>query len=168
MKKIIICLLLNLALVSIPIKSFAQDNGGMDPKLKTFLIVTAYGTTLGALLGFASLAFESNGRAVSQGASLGLYAGMLFGGYILYTHNLKNNPPPPGTYQDAITPYQGNPTDSPYESGGGGFFDGGIFGGGEERRIQMPQESSFSGMNQFSNKTSSSLPVYMELMRLKF
>lgn len=67
------------------------DDAVFTPKVKAFLVVSGYGAAGGALLGLASMAFGSSGRAIAQGASLGLYAGMIFGAYILMTHGEYNN-----------------------------------------------------------------------------
>lgn len=64
-------------------------SGSIDPRLKALGLMAAYGTVGGALLGLASLAFISNGRAIPQGASLGLYAGLLFGSYVVISHASK-------------------------------------------------------------------------------
>lgn len=70
-----------------PAPGLAQQNSGMDPKTKAFLIVCGYGTVGGGLLGLASMAFGAKSKAIAQGASLGLYSGILFGAYILMTHD---------------------------------------------------------------------------------
>jgi hypothetical protein len=62
---------------------------GMDSKLKKVSAMAGYGIVGGALLGTASLAFGTSGRAIAKGASLGLYAGLLFGGYMLTSYELK-------------------------------------------------------------------------------
>jgi hypothetical protein len=94
MKKMIIFLIFCL----LPLKSMAQDaaaagdapaatsSAGLPPKAKAFMIVCGYGTVGGALLGFASLAFGKKPRAIAQGASLGLYAGIIFGAYIVLSY----------------------------------------------------------------------------------
>jgi len=55
--------------------------------LKDFLLCSAYGTAAGALLGVASLAFTddpgSKMNNIARGASLGLYAGIGFGLYVV-------------------------------------------------------------------------------------
>ncbi len=51
--------------------------------------MAGYGVVGGALLGTATLAFGAGGRSIAKGASLGLYAGLLFGGYILMNYELK-------------------------------------------------------------------------------
>tara|TARA_B100000886_G_scaffold330225_1_gene280434 strand:- start:171 stop:617 length:447 start_codon:yes stop_codon:yes gene_type:complete len=63
----------------------------INPKTKAFLLMTAYGTVGGFLLGTASLAFETPGRAPFIGASLGLYAGLAFGSYVLVSHYVEND-----------------------------------------------------------------------------
>lgn len=80
----------------------------VDPRLKALGTVALYGTVGGALLGVASLAFGASGRAVAKGASLGLYAGLLFGGYIVYSHYLRTRKQQAdgGVYpEDAESPY---------------------------------------------------------------
>ena len=63
----------------------------LNPKTKAFFLMTAYGTVGGFLLGTASLAFETPGRAPFLGASLGLYAGLAFGSYVLVSHYVEND-----------------------------------------------------------------------------
>ncbi|MFZ4404912.1 MAG: hypothetical protein ACOYOK_12485 [Pseudobdellovibrionaceae bacterium] len=54
-----------------------------ESKLKTFLQMAGYGTLAGAGLGVVSLAFKDrpseNINNIARGASLGLYAGMIYG-----------------------------------------------------------------------------------------
>ncbi len=61
----------------------------MDPKIKALGSMALYGTIGGILLGTASLAFGAESRAIAKGASLGLYAGLLFGGYVVLGHALR-------------------------------------------------------------------------------
>lgn len=55
---------------------------------RIYVMTSTYGTLTGALAGLASLAFYSSPgthtRNVAMGASLGLYAGLLMGTYIVY------------------------------------------------------------------------------------
>ncbi len=51
--------------------------------------MAGYGVVGGALLGTASLAFGTGGRSIAKGASLGLYAGLIFGGYVLFNYEMK-------------------------------------------------------------------------------
>jgi len=61
----------------------------IDPKLKMVATMAGYGVVGGALLGTASLAFGSSGRSIAKGASLGLYAGIIFGSYIILNYEMK-------------------------------------------------------------------------------
>jgi len=95
-----------------------QARAEMDPKVKAMLTVAAYGTGAGALLGFASLAFGTKPRAIAMGASLGLYAGLIFGTYILVSHTYK------GTiddYEEEGTPYQAGEDAGDYYEGDDGY-----------------------------------------------
>jgi len=58
----------------------------IDPKAQVIITMATYGSVGGALLGGASLAYGTSFRAVAVGASLGLYAGLLFGGYLIGSH----------------------------------------------------------------------------------
>lgn len=118
-----------LAFISVAPSQTAQ---AMDPKVKAVATMAAYGTVSGALLGAASLAFGTKGRSVAIGASVGLYAGLLFGTYVIVTHQMKQkgyfeNPPatpnPENYYPgaDQVTPYQPG---FDGDGGGGGLFDG--------------------------------------------
>lgn len=95
-------------LLAIPSKSMA-----LDPKVKALGMVALYGTIGGALLGTASLAFGTRPRAIFQGASIGLYAGLIFGSYIVITHSMKKNNPDqeryqyPSEYEEALSPQTG-------------------------------------------------------------
>lgn len=119
--KIIILSFSIVTLMFAPLESRAQ----MDPKAKAFLTVSGYGAAGGALLGFASMAFGASSRAIAQGASLGLYAGLLFGTYVIVSHHQRTNR---GSY-DRSTPYDADRYDGDYgedaggDSAGGGFFD---------------------------------------------
>lgn len=68
----------------VSIQSFA-----MDPKLKILAESAGYGTVAGALLGTATLAFDGEGRNIAKGASLGLYAGIIFGAYVVTSYEMK-------------------------------------------------------------------------------
>jgi len=110
----------------LPHTAQAQAQSGIPPRAKAFLLVSGYGAAGGAMLGLASMAFGTSSRAVAQGASLGLYAGLLFGTYVLVSHAQRQNR---GSY-DNSTPYQDDGGyDGDYgegeskDSSGGGFFD---------------------------------------------
>ena len=74
----------------------------MPAKARAFVTIVGYGTAAGALLGTASLAFGTSTRAVAQGASLGLYTGILFATYVLVSHHNKRY----GNYDDNSSPYK--------------------------------------------------------------
>jgi len=96
MKNFLLHLLLIYFLLN-PILSHAQyDSEGapvsttssaLTPEIKAFLIICGYGTVGGALLGLASMAFGGDARNMAKGASIGLYAGILFGAYVIYGHD---------------------------------------------------------------------------------
>lgn len=91
----------------------------MSPRIKAMLLTSAYGTAGGALLGTASLAFGASGRSVARGASLGLYAGIGFGAFIIISHKMRQNRlKNPGKGDDNYYP----DSDSPYEEESGGLF----------------------------------------------
>jgi hypothetical protein len=68
---------------------FSSVSYAMDPKLKMVATMAGYGAVGGALLGTAAMAFGAGGRSIAKGASIGLYAGILFGGYIILNYELK-------------------------------------------------------------------------------
>ena len=152
---ITLSLLFSLSFALRPMEAKAE----IPPKAKAFLTMAGYGAGGGALLGAASMAFGSSVRAIPQGASLGLYAGILFGTYVLVSHHNKRY----GSYDDNSSPYQDSSDiygdeyqddeggSSESESGGGGFFDrfrvmqekfyGEAFSLGKKRRGAMPPVS---------------------------
>lgn len=84
----------------------------MDSRIKALGTMALYGTVGGALLGTASLAFGTSGRAPAVGASVGLYAGILFGTYVVASHYYKRNyrpAPQENYYPEATSPYEEDP-----------------------------------------------------------
>jgi hypothetical protein len=143
----------------------------MPAKAKAILTMAGYGVAGGALLGIASMAFGNTSRAVAQGASLGLYAGLIFGGYVLISHHNKQV----GSYQDDSSPYKesndvyGDEYDA--EEGGeanpddrskrGGFFD----------RFQVMQEHVANQSFTFDSekkKGGSLPPIQMNIIQYNF
>lgn len=61
----------------------------IDPKLKVVAESAGYGVVAGTLLGTATLAFGGKGRNIAKGASLGLYAGLIFGAYVVTSYEMK-------------------------------------------------------------------------------
>lgn len=148
----------------IPFKS-AQ---AVDPKLKVLMTTAAYGTVGGALLGTASLAFGTSSRAVFQGASIGLWTGLIFGSYIVYSHQNRPASNTDGQYpENEDSPYQ----EEEYDDGGGGTYDSGYrwnpytaFGEIETKNIL--KESRKLGLPE--NGVDDKLPVYLNLLDLSF
>lgn len=149
----------------------SQKAHALDPKAKAFLVVCGYGTVGGALLGFASLAFGTNSRAVAQGASLGLYTGIIFGAYVLtsYPGQGQSEPQPEmdtyPTYPDPYAPGGGYPSPGGYGApvpppeDGGGFF-------GSPRRVD---EINAELIQNFRPKRGSSAPpIYLNLLNVAF
>ena len=134
----------------------ARTEAQIDPRIKTLISVTAYGLVGGALLGTASLAFYSEGRAPFIGASLGLYAGLLFGGYIVTSHAYKNyrrnNPQSQENYYpDTQSLYENvgeSGTGDTYAPGGEYYEYWAPFGGARSRR--------------------GGIPLYINLLRIQF
>lgn len=140
-------------------------------KAKAFLTIAGYGAAGGALLGLASMAFGNSSRAVAQGASLGLYAGILFGGYVLLAHHQKQV----GSYDDDASPYQeskdvygdeynadegGEDSGTSERSKRGGFFD----------RFQVMQDHMHNQSFTFASekKKNSMPPVHMNIIQYNF
>lgn len=159
------------SLIFIPFRAQAAE-GGLPPKAKAFLMVSAYGAGGGALLGLASMAFGTSSRAIAQGASLGLYAGIIFGTYIIISHNNRTSQP---SY-DNSTPYQdgeddysdyGDDPDAQGESKGGGFFDSGIRNPRSGAQVAMNEVSAYRSFE--TKKGGNSVPpLQMTFFRYQF
>lgn len=105
MKKYFISILLCFTLF------FSSSAFALDPKVKILGTMAGYGVVGGALLGTASMAFDAGPRAIAKGASLGLYAGLLFGGYIILSYEMKkrgygNDSQQQDYYPDSRSPYE--------------------------------------------------------------
>jgi hypothetical protein len=126
-------------------------------KAKAFLTICGYGAAGGALLGAASTAFGTSTRAIAQGASLGLYAGILFGSYVLISHHNKRY----GSYDDNSSPYKDSNDiyGDEYQDGEGGGDSGQDDSkGGFFNRYQKLQEKT-------GEKTP---PVYLNILQYNF
>ena len=80
----VLCLAIFLTqILAAPSVSAQTSTLSTNQKMKTFLLASAYGTLIGATVGGISLAFSSNpsndAPNIAKGASLGLYAGMIYG-----------------------------------------------------------------------------------------
>lgn len=80
----------------------SQAQAEIPARAKAALTIIGYGTAGGALVGAATMAFGTSTRAVAQGASLGLYAGILFSAYVLFSHQNRNR----GSYDRDNTIYR--------------------------------------------------------------
>ena len=92
-------------------------------KARAFMTIVGYGAASGAMLGAASMAFGNSSRSIAQGASLGLYAGIIFGTYVLVSHHNKRY----GSYDDNSSPYRESSdiySDEYNSDDGGGNGDG--------------------------------------------
>lgn len=92
----------------------SQAKAEIDPRAKAIGTMAVYGTVGGALLGTAALAFDAGGRSVAKGASLGLYAGLVFGSYVVLSyayrkHQRENPQPQENYYPDSNSPYEQEP-----------------------------------------------------------
>jgi hypothetical protein len=89
---------------------FSSSAFAIDPKLKILGTMTGYGVVGGALLGAATMAFGTSGRAIAKGASLGLYGGLIFGSYIILNYEIKkrgfNDGSRENYYPDSRSPYE--------------------------------------------------------------
>jgi len=190
MKKLILVLFIIGTLIN-PSKSYA-----LDPKAKAFGVMCGYGTVGGALLGFASMAFGANSRAIAQGASLGLYAGIIFGAYVLTSYNNPNSPdnyndpyaPPendpyaaPGGYGDPAGGYGAPPANGGYGQPAPGGYGNPGGNGGYGAPPPPPEEGGFFGppnrameiqsdyLNNYKiKKGARTPPVYMNLINVNF
>lgn len=167
MKKIItLFLALTISATSLyPVHAQAE----IPAKAKAFLTVSAYGAAGGALLGLASMAFGTSSRSVAQGASLGLYAGILFGGYVLISHHNNRY----GSYDDSSSPYRDSSDvyGNEYNSSEGGSSESQGSGGGFFDRMQIMEHQvhnrAFSG--QSDKKRGGQLPpLKMNILSLEF
>ena len=119
-KKIKMFLLLPFFIISNSVKS------EMSPENKTVGVMAVYGAVGGALLGAASLVFVSSSRAIPVGASLGLYSGLLFGGYVVLSHSYgKKRSREKNYYPDTKgSPYESVPFQESNDKGGYGTSSG--------------------------------------------
>ncbi len=68
--------------------SFTVNNQANAEPMKEFIKACTYGVLAGTMIGIATLAFAKkpgdNLQNIARGASLGLYAGILLGTYVVY------------------------------------------------------------------------------------
>lgn len=136
----------------------------VDPKIKALGTMAGYGTVGGVLLGVASLAFGTSGRAVSQGASLGLYAGLLFGGYVVGSHALKKTDEEIDAESEDYYP---DTEESPYEAY---FFNEGVL---KEKLAKMAISELKIAKSSFKKNRNIVVPgksrnFYVQLLNIQF
>lgn len=124
------------------------------------MTIAAYGTAGGALVGAASMAFGGTSRNIAQGASLGLYAGIIFGAYVLVSHHNKRY----GTYDDRNSPYSDSSdiySDEYREDEGGGSSKNTSRGGFFDRYETI--------QDKFGTKRGSQLPpLQINFLQMEF
>lgn len=109
------------------------------------------------------MAFGSSSRAIAQGASIGLYAGIIFGTYVLVSHHNKRY----GYYDDDSSPYRESNDiyGDDYRSDEGGGSEGKTRGGFFDR-FEVMQER-LHGLGD-KKKGSNMPPLYMNLVNFSF
>lgn len=163
-KKILLSVLVLFSLVSFTI----QKAQAMDPKAKAFLVLSTYGAAGGGLLGLASMAFGEESIAIARGASLGLYAGMIFSGYVLLSHKYRKKPGEEkletNQYQDPYTPYTEEQSNEGYDS----FFSSPQRAMQIEERRHRQLELFESPFDNRKGRPNGHPPVYFNLVNLNF
>lgn len=108
MDKLTLKLLLIFTLIFSCHSSFAQSEVDEKQRAREFIMSCTYGVLTGTLIGAASLAFTDQPgeylHRIARGASLGLYAGIALGVYVLYyvpkqaegEEYIENEVAPPG------------------------------------------------------------------------
>ena len=142
--------------------STIEKSHAMSARIKALITMPAYGAGGGALLGFASMAFGAKPKAIAQGASLGLYAGLIFATYILVSYKYRNSVPAGSYPDDAPSPYADE--GDPYSNEGGGddpYADDApqLWEPVEDNRLEL----KFGRPRSFTNPT-----FHMNLVNLEF
>jgi hypothetical protein len=172
MNKIIKKLLKFLIVLTMSFTLSSSALADMDPKVKALGTMAAYGTIGGALLGTATLAFGSGGRSIAKGASLGLYAGLVFGTFVVVTHAMKRR----SYRQSQEEDYYPDTQNSPYEREGESQDSNGDNSGGfglfnrvqshEEMRREAMSEDRFRGQD--VQKIKNRPVYYLNLVHYEF
>jgi len=87
MKRILLALIFSFVLMT------PTHASTLERSFKTFGTSALWGSLGGALLGGAAMAFGTNVSSIAKGASLGLYAGLLYGGYLMVDYSMNNSRP---------------------------------------------------------------------------
>ncbi len=125
----------------------------MDARVKTIALMPGYGAASGALLGIATLAFDGPTKNIAKGASLGLYAGILFGSYIVISYQMRKSKPSASQdyYEDESTYDGGGDAPSPYEEAPAQRFD--------EKILQDISRDNLAQLNSTKNEVAFGLPL---------
>ena len=165
MKKLLIIFAIFLGLqILVPAQ---EAKAQMDPRITALGSMALYGASGGLLLGTAALAFDAPGRSPFIGASLGLYAGILFGSYVVITHAIKKHRlENPGAGDEEYYPETPN---SPYETpfSGDGYDEGG-YGEGQYKLDPTVKESPTRSFGPNWSKGRYSVPIYLNLLNISF
>lgn len=161
------CILL-IAVFTLTMLKPNEARAEMPVKAKAFLTIAGYGAAGGALLGAASMAFGTTSRAISQGASLGLYAGIIFGTYVLVSHHNKRY----GSYDDNSSPYRNSSDiygDDYQDDEGGGQGEENTRGGFFDRFQVMQEKFHGQAFSLGEKKRGSTMPpLYLNLVQYNF
>jgi len=121
-------------------------------KVKALGTFALYGAGGGALLGLASMAFGGRPRAIAMGASLGLYAGIIFGSYVALSHAYSANRAAEDQQYQGTSGYDEGQRWNPYEA----FSD--------QKLEHFERLRNFSG--QFSKPKK--IPLYLNIIQYQF
>lgn len=174
MKKLLVSLIILSALIT-PVK----QAHALDAKGKAFLVICTYGTVGGALLGFATMAFGTNSRAIAQGASLGLYAGIAFGSYVIASHGqqgMEDEDPAYDQPQQGLPPGYNDGFGGPRGGGGQGYGasppsqddGGGGFFSGAQRSIEITDDLIYNYRLKNKKGRGFSPPIYINFVNTNF
>lgn len=146
-------------LITITLVRSNEARAEMPVKARAFASIVGYGTAGGAILGLASMAFGTSTRAVAQGASLGLYAGILFGTYVLVSHHNRRQ----GSYDDNASPYKESNDiyGDEYQQDQGGSGEGGSNNSFFNRLETVQQKFGGVGKNQMP-------PIKVNFLNVEF
>ena len=147
------------------ISPLSDARAELPAKLRALITMSVYGTAGGTLLGLASLAFDAPGRSVAQGASIGLYAGIIFGSYIVTSHMIQTKQW--GGSDDNSGYYPESP--SGYD---GGYYQDDPQGGGNQWEPVYPNHVDAllapARPMRWRPNEKKSIPIYLNLLQINF
>jgi hypothetical protein len=140
----------------------------MPAKIRALVTMSVYGAAGGTLLGLASLAFDAPTRSIAQGASLGLYAGIIFGSYIVTSHMIQNkqwgssSSDSDGYYPESSGGYDGGYYQDDPKSGGDGNRWEPVYPTGPDK-LPAPVKPM-----RWRPTEKRSIPIYLQLLQINF